>query len=77
MLLSGHLFLFILVQPWLAQLPLSLSLLGGTLQFFDFLSYLQLCGFWLTLPKPQMFSSWSCRSIMYAYQETSLELGWS
>lgn len=77
-LLSGRLFLLISFRCWLARLPLVLSsLLGGTLQFFDFLSYLQLCHFWLTLPKPRVFSSWSCRSITYAYQETSLELGWS
>lgn len=76
MLLSGRLFLSILFRCWLAWLPLLLSpLLGGTLQFFDFLSYLQLCHFWLTLPKPQMFSSQSCRSITWTYQETSLELG--
>lgn len=76
MLLPGRLFLLILFRRWPARPPLALSsLLGGTLQLFDFLSYLQLCHFWLTLPKPRMFSSRSCRSFMYAYQETCLGAG--
>jgi len=74
--LSGRLFLLIVFRRWLARLPLALSsLLGGTLQLFDFLSHLQLRYFWLTPPKPWMFSSWGCRRVMCAYQETSLELG--
>lgn len=76
MLLPGRLFLLILFRRWPARPPLVLSsLLGVTLQLFDFLSYSQLCHFWLTLPKPRMFSSRSCRIFMYAYQETRLGAG--